>query len=169
MASKQAQFLIPSDRILCSLVQADATNGVINREFLFDGLGNQFNGGVEADPTLQKLILPKTAITETAEGALGIPEFPVADYLALLKAKDFIGAGKLQGEFHAKLDTVKATTGQQSLADSIITALFAFLARQDLQGWTVDKEHVICRVPARATPETPIIVVVQPQPVWGAR
>lgn len=168
MAPKQAQFLIPQDRILCSLVQADKEHGVINREFLFDGEGNQFNGGAEPDASLPKLVLPKDALVKI-EGDDGVVVFPVEQYIKLLREGKVVEAGTLQGEFHAKLNITKVATGRQGLADLIIDALFAFLATTNLDGWVVNRNSVVCRIPARETPETPVVIVVQPQPVWGAR
>ena len=168
MAPKQAQFLIPADRILCTLVQADKDNGTINREFLFDGSGYQLTDG-EVNTRAARLVLPAAATSEDAAAVSSVPVFDGVKYLALIKAKDLVAAGTMQGEYHQALDNVKASTGQQGLADHIISAIFEMLAKEDLGGWVVNKNSVICRVPTRATPETPVIVVVQPQPVWGTR
>lgn len=157
--AKQAQNLIPGDTILVTLVQADKQNGVINREYLFDGTGAQRD-----KPNARKLVLPKMA-DEAETGP--VPTFPVEDYLALIKKGDMKGAGKLQGEFHEKLLKTTKETGQQALANVIIDAVFEFLKGENLDGWVVNKDGVVCRIPARATPETPVVIVLQPQPVYG--
>lgn len=173
----QTQHLLPTDRILCTIVGDNKEGGAIAREFVFTGVGEQLGRDGNPDHQLPMLLLPPTAYApRVAAERVAFPAFPTADYVALIKAKDYEAAGELQGAFHADLEAYGAqqgTGGAVSLSAAIIDAFFAFLGQHTDIGieqgatWQVSKKTTVCRIPPRATPQSSIVIVLQPTPTWG--
>jgi hypothetical protein len=168
----QARTLIPADRIHFVIIGANDKGGTLNKDFTFDGNGQQLTNG-EADGSLPGLTLPRSVyVGAAARGAE--PLFDHARYVQLLRENKKKEADQLSVAYQTEYDAFTGLGGAP-LGDTLIDACFDFIRKhvKDLHigaggdKWNVVREQVVARIPNRLTPDAPVMIVIQPTPSWG--